>query len=66
MNIRTALILLLEFILALGLIAAAIWAVEYFIGVALSAKARMIIAIACFILLALFLLGGGRPPMVTW
>lgn len=67
MNIRTALILLLEFVLALGLIAAAIWAIEYFIlGGPMPAKIRMVIAIAFLILLAIFLLGGGRPPLVTW
>lgn len=65
MNIRTALILLLELVLTVGVIAGGIWVIERFMG-RVPDLVKIGLAIVLVLLFLIFLVGGGRPPLITW
>lgn len=65
MNIRTALILLLEVVLTLAVIAGVLWAIETYIS-PVPRLVKITIAIVLVILFLLFLVGGVRTPLITW
>lgn len=65
MNIREALILLLELVLTVGVIAGAIWIVERFLF-KVPDLVKLGIALVLILLFLIFLVGGGRPPLITW
>lgn len=65
MNIRSALVLLLEVILTLAVIAAVLWAIETYIA-PIPGIVKITIAVVLVILFLLFLLGGAHVPLITW
>lgn len=65
MNIRHALVLLLELVLTVAVIAFAIWIFEKYIG-KIPDLVKVTIAIVLVILLLLALLGAIPAPLITW
>lgn len=65
MNIRTALVLLLEVILTLAIIYGVLWAIETYIA-PIPRMIKITIAVVLVILFLLYLLGGAHMPLITW